>query len=598
MRILGRIKGEINRESLISGMGLAVAVITLISFFAAKTGVTLGIISYSENISLFEYACFIVFCVPFYFYVKSFTRRRRESIRSAAYAKKLNSVIITQSHNELFYTGNVFTGSAILVKEVVDSIRADRASIWLYNDDESSIICQQLYIEKDSSFHQDMELRREDYPEYFEAMQRDPMIVANNARSHHATKCFLETYLIPLGIRSMLDVPIWYRGRVIGVICIESLVKREWKKEEIDFAQILSSLYAFAYSVKEGNEKQRSIEEFERFVNKANLVSMTDAKGKITYVNDKFSKVSGWSEEEVIGQDHSIVNSDEQYPGYWGEMYRTVLNGDIWNDVVTNKTKDGSLYYVDTYIKASFDHYGKLKGFMSIRQDVTEIVTSGKMIEKKNTYLEHAAKILRHDMHSGINTYIPRGISSLERRLTEDQIRDLKLEAPLKMIREGLRHTQKVYKGVYEFTNLVKKDVVLNREECDLKEIIDDYLTSTAYAAQVMVSDLGTAYVNDALFCTALDNLIRNGLKYNDSPTKWVKLYREGDLIVIEDNGRGMSAEDFKKLSQPYVRKEGQKETGTGLGLNICVAILEEHDFEISCDRLPKGGTQLKINVE
>jgi hypothetical protein len=64
-------------------------------------------------------------------------------------------------------------------------------------------------------------------------------------------------------------------------------------------------------------------------------------------------------------------------------------------------------------------------------------------IEKKNTYLEHAAKILRHDMHSGINTYMPRGLSSLERRLSEEQVKELKIDAPLKMIKEGLRHTQK-----------------------------------------------------------------------------------------------------------------------------------------------------------
>ena len=82
-------------------------------------------------------------------------------------------------------------------------------------------------------------------------------------------------------------------------------------------------------------------------------------------------------------------------------------------------------------------------------------------LETNNTYLEHAAKILRHDMHSGINTYIPRGVSSLEKRLTDDNIKELKIESPLKMIKEGLLHTQKVYKGVYEFTNLVKKDSVI-----------------------------------------------------------------------------------------------------------------------------------------
>jgi signal transduction histidine kinase len=193
---------------------------------------------------------------------------------------------------------------------------------------------------------------------------------------------------------------------------------------------------------------------------------------------------------------------------------------------------------------------------------------------------------------------MPRGLSSLERRLSDEQAKELKIEAPLKMIKEGLRHTQKVYKGVYEFTNLVKKEVVLNRADCNIKDILEDYLSSTAYKPQVIISDLGQSSVNEALFCTAIDNLIRNGLKYNDSPTKWVKISREEDLILIEDNGRGMSGEDFKLLSQPYTRKEGQKESGTGLGLNICVAILEEHKFSVTCNKLPEGGTQLKINIK
>jgi signal transduction histidine kinase len=234
---------------------------------------------------------------------------------------------------------------------------------------------------------------------------------------------------------------------------------------------------------------------------------------------------------------------------------------------------------------------------MKIATDITESFNQQKEIEKKNTYLEHAAKILRHDMHSGINTYMPRGLSSLDRRLSEDQIKELKIEAPIKMIKEGLRHTQKVYKGVYEFTNLVKKDVVLNREECDLKSILEDYLSATAYRPQVDLGELGELSVNEALFCTALDNLIRNGIKYNDSNSKIVKIYRIDNTLYVEDNGRGLSSEEFKLLSQPYTRKEGQKESGTGLGLNICIAILEEHGFSVSCNKLPEVGSQIKINL-
>jgi two-component system sensor histidine kinase CpxA len=104
--------------------------------------------------------------------------------------------------------------------------------------------------------------------------------------------------------------------------------------------------------------------------------------------------------------------------------------------------------------------------------------------------------------------------------------------------------------------------------------------------------------VNESLFCTAIDNLIRNGLKYNDSKSKMVHIYKEDDnTIVVEDNGRGMTKEDFEEYSKPYVRKDGQKESGTGLGLNITIAIMKEHGFTISSEKLEPCGTKIKIEL-
>jgi len=226
-----------------------------------------------------------------------------------------------------------------------------------------------------------------------------------------------------------------------------------------------------------------------------------------------------------------------------------------------------------------------------------------KELGDKNVYLEHAAKIIRHDMHSGINTYIPRGIKSLKRRLTEEQIKELKITAPLKLVEDGLHHARKVYSGVYEFTNLFKENAQMSKTECNIKEILEDYLKLTAYRNQVILDDnLPTGLmVNEALFCTAIDNLIRNGLKYNDSGTKWVKIYYEGNYhsgshICIEDNGRGLTMDEFIELSKPYVRKEGQKESGTGLGLNICLSILKEHGFSVWAEK-QKQGTKIKIKI-
>jgi len=229
-------------------------------------------------------------------------------------------------------------------------------------------------------------------------------------------------------------------------------------------------------------------------------------------------------------------------------------------------------------------------------QDV-EIEEQVNEINKKNSYLEHAARIIRHDMHSGINTYMPRGITSLEKRLTPEDIQKLKIEGSIKMIKEGLNHTQKVYKSVYEFTNLVKQNVVLNKTMVDVKDLIWKYISPNSYSSQVEISDLGQMEVNEILFCNAVENLIKNGLSYNNNSEKKVKIYNENDYLIVEDNGVGFSQKDFDKHLKKYAKRADVTGDEKGLGLNICVAILEEHGFKLSCEKTDNG-TKMKIKIK
>jgi len=255
-------------------------------------------------------------------------------------------------------------------------------------------------------------------------------------------------------------------------------------------------------------------------------------------------------------------------------------------------------YRVGEFMPGDSKSYDKwLARYHKINFEVTEYVRAKEALNQKNVYLEHSAKIIRHDMHSGINTYIPRGFKSLMRRLPENIIKDNKLETAIKLLKEGIDHAKRVYDGVYAFTNLVKEDSVLEKSNYNLNFIIKDYLRGTAYSDQVIVEELIELEVNSSLFCTAIDNLIRNGLKYNDSPTKFVRIYMEDKkTICVQDNGRGLSRRDFLYYCKPYIRKHNQTEGGSGLGLNIAAAILTEHGFSIDPEEI-ENGTIIRIKL-
>ena len=343
--------------------------------------------------------------------------------------------------------------------------------------------------------------------------------------------------------------------------------------------------------------KFQSIDDTLSAINQSNALVELEVDGTIISCNDVFCKVSGYSREEIVGKHHTILMPKDYDEYKYNDSWWKLRKGHSVSGEFKRIGKNGNEFWIYGNYNPIQNPYGETYRVLKIASDITEKKLIEMEIHKKNGYLEHAAKILRHDMHSGINTYIPRGLSSLKRRLTEENIKDLKIGSPLKMISEGLIHTQKVYKGVKEFTNLVKKDTQLEKNVVDLREVLHSYLSSTSYIKQVDLKELVEYEVNEALFCTAIDNLIRNGLKYNDSSTKKVSIYMEDEqTLVIEDNGRGMSQEDFNKYSQPYTRGK-QEEKGTGLGLNICVAIIEEHGFTISAQKL-KQGTKITIQLK
>lgn len=101
------------------------------------------------------------------------------------------------------------------------------------------------------------------------------------------------------------------------------------------------------------------------------IVSTTDNKGNITYLNKKFIDISGYSEDELLGKNHRLINSGYHDKQFWKGMYRTLANGNVWHAEICNKAKNGQLYWVDTTVVPFMNSNNKPESYLSIRTDIT-----------------------------------------------------------------------------------------------------------------------------------------------------------------------------------------------------------------------------------
>jgi len=147
-----------------------------------------------------------------------------------------------------------------ITEEDAKTLGVERVSIWLFNEDRSAIACQDLYRLSQNTHEKGLTLQARQYPRYFHALEESRTVAANDAQSDPRTNEFTEGYLRPFEITSMMDVPVWLHGKVVGIVCHEHTGPiREWKPEEQEFAASIADLVSLTLEAAERKRTEEAL---------------------------------------------------------------------------------------------------------------------------------------------------------------------------------------------------------------------------------------------------------------------------------------------------------------------------------------------------
>ncbi|ABM03034.1 diguanylate cyclase/phosphodiesterase with PAS/PAC sensor(s) [Psychromonas ingrahamii 37] len=132
------------------------------------------------------------------------------------------------------------------------------------------------------------------------------------------------------------------------------------------------------------NVSDTNLNQYKQLLDKSSIVSKADIQGVIIYVNDNFCKISGYSREELIGKNHSIVRHPDNSNSIFKNMWTTITAKKVWKGTLKNRAKDGSTYYVKTLIMPILDDQGHIVSYIAARTDVTELIKKDEIIKQQN----------------------------------------------------------------------------------------------------------------------------------------------------------------------------------------------------------------------
>jgi PAS domain S-box-containing protein len=341
----------------------------------------------------------------------------------------------------------------------------------------------------------------------------------------------------------------------------------------------------------------KELADFKRALDEHALVATTDVQGRITYVNDRFCAISKYSREELLGQDHRIVNSGHHPKSFMQELWRTILAGRVWKGEIKNRAKDGTYYWVEATIVPFLGTDGKPAQFVAIRTDITQRKEAEEALRQsqKLESLGVLAGGIAHDFNNLLTVILGNANLGTLSLPTESPARTYLAQIEVSCLRAAdLTRQLLTYSGKGQ-PQLV--DVDLNRIVEEMTQLLAVSISKKALVRYDLAPSLPPITADPSQMQQLVMNLVTNASEAIGDERSGLITVRtgvqtldeaylkslhpllpltSGRYVTLEmsDTGCGMSPEIQERIFDPFYTT---KFTGRGLGLSAMLGILRGH---------------------
>ncbi|KGP71598.1 PAS domain-containing protein [Pontibacillus yanchengensis] len=344
-------------------------------------------------------------------------------------------------------------------------------------------------------------------------------------------------------------------------------------------------------------DTMKDIQDIKFALDESSIVAITNEKGTIMNVNDNFVQISKYSRDELIGEDHRILNSGYHSKEFFKNLWRTIGQGYVWKGEIRNRAKDGTYYWVDTTIVPFLKENGKPYQYLAIRSDITERKKTEEVLHRQDKLaaVGQLAAGVAHEIRNPLTSM--RGYAEFLQLDETDEER----QEYLSIIVEEIERVNAI---VEEFMLLSKpKEIELGKK--NIIPIVRNVISLLEFHAKKHKVQLTFENSMDVMEVNCDEdrvkqvflNLIKNSIEATPkggTVTVSIQLENEGVTMKVIDTGVGIPPDKLKKIGEPFYTT---KKNGNGLGLMVSFKIIEDHGGKITVESEVQQGTTFTVQL-